>query len=70
MTAYRSTIIAMGLLGALLTQAATADQDMRITQLQRCGDLFSKQALSWCLPEEKFSKEIPYRRRPRLEVKK
>lgn len=49
MTAYRSTVIAMGLLGALLTQAATADQDMRITQLQRCGDLFSKQALSWCL---------------------
>ncbi len=49
MTAYRSTIIALGLLGALLTQAATADQDMRITQLQRCGDLFSKQALSWCL---------------------
>ena len=49
MTAYRSTIIALSLLGALLTQAATADQDMRITQLQRCGDLFSKQALSWCL---------------------
>ncbi len=49
MTAYRSNVIALGLLGALLTQAATADQDMRITQLQRCGDLFSKQTLSWCL---------------------
>ncbi|MBE7375416.1 S8/S53 family peptidase [Pseudomonas lopnurensis] len=42
-------VAAIGLLGALTCAPAFAGQDLRITQLQRCGDLFARDRLTWCL---------------------
>ncbi|MCQ4296437.1 S8/S53 family peptidase [Pseudomonas stutzeri] len=46
---FTLTIFGLGLLSALTSLPAAADEAMRITQLKRCGDLFSEDSLSWCL---------------------
>lgn len=41
--------LGLGLLNALYTFPATAQDPIRVTQLKRCGDLFAEDAQSWCL---------------------
>jgi hypothetical protein len=41
--------LGLGLLNALYTFPAAAQDPIRVTQLKRCGDLFAEDAQSWCL---------------------
>jgi len=41
--------LGLGLLNALYTFPATAQDPIRVTQLKRCGDLFAEDAQNWCL---------------------